>query len=335
MRYFSGVDVGATKTHALIADETGRAVGFGRSGPGNPQNVGYDGLREVLSAALREALAMAQVPKEQIAGAGFGIGGYDWPSQRPAILNAIAALGLAAPIEAVNDALIGLLAGAEEGWGVAVVSGTGCNCRGWDRTRQREGQVTGGGLLMGEAAGATELIAHAVRALAHAWTGRGPATQLAPVLAGHAGARDLSDLLEGLMSGRYVLDASAAPRVLQVAAAGDPVALALVSWAGRELGELANTVIRQLAFEATAFDVVLVGSMFADGATLIQPMRETITALAPGARLAHLTTLPVVGAVLLGMEQAGLSPSASVRGLLNQSARAARETHADRIQRDR
>ena len=32
-RYFLGVDVGATKSHALIADETGRAVGFGPPGP--------------------------------------------------------------------------------------------------------------------------------------------------------------------------------------------------------------------------------------------------------------------------------------------------------------
>ena len=34
-RYFLGVDVGGTKTHALIADENGRMTDFGRSGPGN------------------------------------------------------------------------------------------------------------------------------------------------------------------------------------------------------------------------------------------------------------------------------------------------------------
>jgi N-acetylglucosamine kinase-like BadF-type ATPase len=35
MRYFLGVDAGGTKTHALITDETGQAVGFGAGGPGN------------------------------------------------------------------------------------------------------------------------------------------------------------------------------------------------------------------------------------------------------------------------------------------------------------
>src|SRR5688572_18569709 len=49
-RYFLGVDTGGTKSHALIADETGRAVGFAQGGTGNHESVGYDGLRKVLSS---------------------------------------------------------------------------------------------------------------------------------------------------------------------------------------------------------------------------------------------------------------------------------------------
>ena len=44
MRYYLGADVGATKTHVLIADDCGQAVGFGQSGPGNHESVGYGGL---------------------------------------------------------------------------------------------------------------------------------------------------------------------------------------------------------------------------------------------------------------------------------------------------
>ena len=43
-RYYLGVDIGATKSHGVIADENGRAVGFGAAGPGNHEVVGYDGL---------------------------------------------------------------------------------------------------------------------------------------------------------------------------------------------------------------------------------------------------------------------------------------------------
>ena len=48
MKYFLGIDVGSSKTHAIIADESGRCVGFGKGWSGNHQGVGYDGLENVL-----------------------------------------------------------------------------------------------------------------------------------------------------------------------------------------------------------------------------------------------------------------------------------------------
>ena len=158
VRYYLGVDIGATKSHALIADETGRAVGFGAAGPGNHEVVGYDGLIAALGECTGQALAMAGIDRRQIAGAGFGVGGYDWPGERGATLDAIVTLGLTCPFEAVNDALIGLLAGAEAGWGVALISGTGNNCWGWDRARTRMGHVTGNGMMFGEYGGASDLV---------------------------------------------------------------------------------------------------------------------------------------------------------------------------------
>jgi N-acetylglucosamine kinase-like BadF-type ATPase len=309
MRHFLGVDVGATKTDALIADEAGRAIGFGQSGPGNHESAGYDGLAGALGLATARALSMAGLTAGDLAGAGFGVAGYDWPDERADTLAAISTLGLKAPIGAVNDTLIGLLAGSEAGWGVAVVAGTGCNCWGWDQQRQRVGQMTGGGQMMGEAAGATEVVARAIRAVARDWSGRGPATRLSPALVGLAGARDLPDLLHGLTEGRLRIGPQAAPLVFEVAAAGDAVARGVIEWAGRELGEMAVTVVRQLDFQALAFDLVLVGSLFNGGPALIDPMRATVLAAAPKARFVRLSTLPVLGAVVLAMEQAGLDPS--------------------------
>jgi N-acetylglucosamine kinase-like BadF-type ATPase len=327
-RYFLGVDVGSTKTHAVVADETGQALGFGEDGAGNHEVVGYAGLSLALCTAASRALAAAGLAKEAIAGAGFGVAGYDWPSERESTLAAIGTLGLSAPTEAVNDTLLGVLAWSEAGWGVAVVSGTGSNCWGWDETRQRVGQVTGNGLLMGEGAGSGELVSMALVKVAHEWTRRGPATALTPVLIRHAGARDLPDLLEGLVNGRYELSAAAAPLIFQTAAAGDPVALDLIRWAGAELGELAKAVIRQLKFETLEFDVVQIGSMYDGSPLLTEVMRETIQALAPGARLVRLTAPPVVGAVVLGMEAAGLRPGAEVLIRLAQTISEARQRAA-------
>jgi len=313
MQYFLGADLGGTKTHLVIADEGGRVVGFSETGPGNHQSVGYEGMFQTLKAALGQALSTADLSADCITAAGFGIAGYDWPSEKDRMMHTIERLGLDVPFAIVNDATLGLVAGAEGGWGVAIVSGTGCNCRGWDRQHRREGKVTGYGILMGEAAGGTELVYRAMQAIAHAWTHRGPATTLSQAFVNHIGAQDLGDLLEGYALDRYHVGAEAAPIVFHAANQGDLVAQDLIHWAGCELGELANAIIRQLEFENLAFDVVLIGSMFEGGARLIDPLRQTIHQLAPKARLVRLDVPPVVGAVLIAMMESGLQPAPELR----------------------
>lgn len=304
-RYFLGIDIGGTKSHALLADERGMVLGFGEGGAGNHEMVGYDGLAAVLTEITVQALLAAGLRAEQMRGAGFGVAGYDWPSELPATLAAIAGLGLSCPMEVVNDTLIGLVAGAEHGWGVAVVAGTSNNCWGWDRVH-RIGRMIGHGPRFGENGGASELVGRAVASVAKAWTRRAPATELTQRFVSYVGAKDVADLLEGLSQNGYQIGPEAAPVVFEVAQAGDPVANHVIRWAGVELGSLAVGVIRQLALEQEAFDVVLVGSLYQGGALLLEPMRETILAEAPAARLVALDAPPVVGAVLLGMRRAGV-----------------------------
>ncbi len=307
MRYFLGVDVGGSKSHAVVADEQGCALGFAAGGAGNPNVVGYEGLGQLLCTLTARALAQAGIVPSQIAGAGLGIGGYDWDSQRQVMLDTIAPLGLSAPVEFVNDAALGIPAGTEEGWGIAVVSGSGCNCRGWDRTHKRQGRVTGYGIWTGEGAGGTELVIEALKHVAYEWTRRGPATRLTPAFVEYYDARDVDDLIEGLTTERYAVTQLAGPLVFRVAAEGDPIAQEVILWGGRELGELVNAVVRQLDFQDEIFDVVMVGSTFYGSPVLAATMQQTVLPIAPHARFVRLNAPPVVGAVLLGMEQAGVS----------------------------
>lgn len=319
MQYFVGVDVGSSKTHVALADQAGQIVGFGQSGAGNNQVVGYDGMLRAVQEGLAQAVAQAQISLPQIAGAGFGIAGYDWPSQDPAMRGVLNQLGLACPMHFVNDGVPPLLAASEDGWGISLIAGTGCNCRGLDRSRQREGRVTGYGYHMGEFAGASELVWRAMQLVAFAWTQRGQPTALSDAFITFAGAADLENLLEGYTEGHLFVGAQAAPLVFAVARQGDAVAQQLLCWAGQELAEMAKAVIRQLEFEVEAFDVVLSGSLFKGGALLIDPMWQAITDFAPQARLVHLTVPPVMGSVILGMEQAGVAATAVTRQNLTNS----------------
>ena len=316
MRYYLGADLGATKTHTLITDETGAALGWGESGPGNHETVGYEGMYASMRVALEQALQASGLNKADIAGAGFGVAGFDWASEQEITAQTIERLSLNAPFKFVNDTVPGLVAGSDEGWGVVVVSGTGSNCRGWDREHKREGRVTGHGVMMGEGTGGTELMHRGMQLVGYSWSKRGPKTSLADALVEYVGAKDLDDLIRGYTTWEYRIGAEAAPIVFRVAQAGDQVARELIHWAGCELGEIANAVIRQLEFENLSFDVVMTGSMFEGGSMLIEPMRETIHKLAPKARLIRLNVPPVLGAVMLGMEAGGLAVTPSIRSTM-------------------
>ncbi len=304
--YFLGVDIGGSKSHALISDERGNALGFSTYGPGNHEVVGYEGLALALQTLTADALKMAGISKAQLTAAGFGVAGYDWPSERQPTLDAIATLGIHAPLEAVNDTIIGLLAGASQGWGVAVVAGTGTNCWGWD-SDHHIGRVTGVGY--GEHGGAGDLVDRALSSIAYEWTQRGPKTLLSTEFLRLTGAADIPALIEGIEMGEYFLSPDNARLIFRVASQGDPVAISIIQWAGSELGATALAVIHQLNLEALEFDVILVGSLYQMGEMLIAPMRQVITSEAPRARLITLSAPPVVGGVLLAMQQVGLDPS--------------------------
>ena len=68
---------------------------------------------------------------------------------------------------------------------------------------------------------------------------------------------------------------------------------------------LVVSVVRQLEFQSLEFEVVLVGSLFKGGSLLLKPMKEAIQKVASGAHFLRLKSPPVIGAVLLGMEQVG------------------------------
>jgi N-acetylglucosamine kinase-like BadF-type ATPase len=297
--YFLGVDTGATKSEALIADDTGRIVGYGRSGPGNWESVGWQGARAVLDEIINEAAKEAGIDVSRIGASGLGLAGYDWPEDHEPHETILREIGLNGPLYLVNDALLGLFAAAPAGWGVVISAGTSCNCYGRDRAG-RTGRMTGSSYF-GEYAGAGELVHYALKAVARAWSLRGPRTALTGAFVRAAGAEDVDDLLAGLMRGRYAIDASHAALVFETAAAGDSVAAQAVDWAGRELGEMALGVIRQLGLAGENFDIVLSGSFFEGSPKLQTAIAEVVSAGAPEARFVRLAAPPVAGGVLLAM----------------------------------
>ncbi len=304
MRYFLGIDVGSSKTHALVVNETGRCIGFGKAWGGNHQGVGYDGLENVLQKSFEAAREMCGVDPAHIAGAGFGVAGCDFPSDREPHLKAIASLGLSCPVEVVNDGVIGLLAGATRGVGVNVTAGSSNNCRGRNKNG-KEGRIVGNGAPFGENGGAAEIVQRGLQMVNHAWIKRIPPTALTKIYLEAVDTKDEMDLMEGLSNEQYHLFPFLALEIIKAANEGDTAAQEVIHWAGEELGWLAVSVARQIEMENEEVEIIQSGSVFDAGEKIAEPMREVVLKHCPKATLIRLDGPPVVGAVILGMEQAG------------------------------
>jgi N-acetylglucosamine kinase-like BadF-type ATPase len=319
MKYFLGIDVGASKTHALIANELGEAIGFGRAQGGNHQTVGYDGLARVLQESFRQACKMAGIDAAHVVGAGFGVGGYDFPSDRQQHLHVIGMLGLSCPLDIVNDGVIGLLAGATRGIGVNVTAGSSNNCHGRSK-KGKIGRIVGNGPTFGEYGGATEIVMKALHMVNYAWIKRISPTALTEILLNATNAKNELDLMEGISNGYYHLSSSLALDVINAARSGDNAACEIMRWSGAELGWLAVSVARQIEMENEEVEIIQSGSIFNAGALITDPMHDVLHHHCRKARLIRLDGPPVVGAVILGMEQANFDGYA-VRDLMIRTAK--------------
>ena len=319
MKYFLGIDVGSSKTHALIVDESGKCIGFGKAWGGNHQNVEYDGFFSVIEESFNGALHTCGVEKSQIAGAGFCVSGYDFPSDREPHLQAIAKLELSCPVEILNDGWNGLLAGATRGVGVNVTSGSAVNCCGRNK-HGKTGRIVGNGEQFGEFGGGIQIVTRAQVEVNYAWIKRKQPTALTKILLEATGAKDEMDLMEGLSNEQYHLFSHLALEVIQAARDGDAAAQEIIHWSGEELGWLAVSVARQIGMEHDAVEVIQSGSVFNAGEIITAPMKDIVLKYCPKARLIRLDGPPVVGAVILGMEQARFDGYA-VRDVMTRTAK--------------
>jgi N-acetylglucosamine kinase-like BadF-type ATPase len=319
---YLGIDAGGTKTHALIADGLGRVRGVGVAGPGNWEGVGLDGALATYREALGQALAEAGVAAGQLAAGGYGLAGFDWPSDHDRLDPLLVRLGVPGPRVLVNDTAVALRAGAEDGVGVVIIAGTGTTVAGCNPAGQRW-RTFGEGVDMGDMGGAGDIARLALRAVARAYTGAGPETALSDLFVRHCGAASVIEALEWIVRGQAPRPGgSLAPEVFAVAEAGDAVAQGIIRDVGASLGGNAAAVAHRLGMQALTFPVVLAGGVFRSrSAALVAAIMAPVRAVAPHAHPRLLETLPVVGGALLAMEAAGLHVTPEVHRRLAEDAR--------------
>lgn len=316
-RLYLGLDTGATKTHAIIADEHGHVLGAGQSGPGNWEGVGLEGAYRVYLQAVEQASRSAGVRIGQLGAAGYGLAGLDFPSDEARLGQVVQRLGVPGPQVLVNDTFVALRAGSRRGWGIVIISGTGANVAGCNRDGQRF-RTFGEGQALGDLGGASDIVWLAIRAVAQAYTGRGRPTQLTERFLAWSGASDALAFLEGICRGTVAPPSAAqAPMVVEAARAGDSVAQEILRDVGRDQGANAAAVARRLGMLEEPFDLVLAGGVFRSGyAPLVDAIVEVMHEQGAKPIPLVLDTAPVVGGVLLAMEADGVKVSPSLHDRL-------------------
>ena len=196
-----GIDGGGSTTVALIADAT-EVIGRAEAGPSNMQAVGVTRALKAIEDAIAAAFAAAGRPPAKVRVAVLGLAGADRPQEQDLVRTWAERFGLATQVQVVNDAQLLLAAGTPEGWGIALVAGTGSIAFG--RTRDGKiGRAGGWGYLLGDEGSAYALVINALQEVAHAADGRGQPTILTERLIYAVGGQRPMDLIPAVYRGGW------------------------------------------------------------------------------------------------------------------------------------
>ncbi len=298
-----GIDAGATKAHVALTTSEGRVLSAVTAGSANWEFVGLDGTRDVLTEAIARAGAAAKIQPGEIAAAGLGLAGLDWPSDVERLQPVVDALGVGGPSVMVNDAFLPLRAGTAHGVGLACIAGTGATVAGRNRSGQTE-RSFGASYPFTDWGGAGDLAQAAINAVAAAHMDLGPQTTLAVRMLEATGCGGVAEMMEQIMRWKVVVGGEFAPQVMEAAGEGDEAAQAIVRRAGRTIGSNVLTVARRLDMLGRAFDLVTAGGVFSSRSELLNAhLMDTVRAEAAEVNLVHWTWPPVVGALLLALDQ--------------------------------
>jgi N-acetylglucosamine kinase-like BadF-type ATPase len=300
--YFLGVDGGQSSTTALIGDESGRVIGFGRGGPCN--HVGPAEAQTKFVAAvgqcIREACEHAGIePRFEAACLGFSGG----PADKREL---IGRLLTASRLLVTHDALIALAGAMAEEPGLVVIAGTGSIAFGRNAagTTARAG---GWGYIFGDEGAAFDIARQALRAALRQEEGWGPATVLRERLIAAVSAQDANDVLHRFYTAEYPRSrvAQLAPLVDEAAASGDAVAQRILDDAAHQLAGLAAAVRAQLFAPGDVARVSYIGGVFRSR-RLLERFR-TLVELEDGNVFGPPAYGPAAGALLEAYRLAGLT----------------------------
>jgi N-acetylglucosamine kinase-like BadF-type ATPase len=304
------VDGGNSKTDAAFLAADGSVLAAVRGPGSSPHLLGLDGSIRLVDRLVSAACEHAGLRRDGAPVASVGtwfMAGADLPHEERALRREVDGLAWADRNHVANDTFAILRAGADAGWGVAVVVGAGINCVGL-APDGRSARFPALGDITGDWGGGPDIGLAALRAAVRAEDGRGPRTVLSGSVAEHFRTRRATDVAIAIHEGRVQRDRllELPPLVLLAAEAGDGAAAEILEQQAAEVVALATTALRRLKLSRQEVAVVLGGGILAAfPAPLIDRIEVGVCERAPRARCSVCRDRPVVGAALAALDLAG------------------------------
>jgi len=303
-----GFDGGGTNTIALLAKrETGELLGRGQAGPSNIQSVGVEAALKALEDSANRAFQAAGIPGATVAAATLGLAGVDRREGLDVINAWSARIGLAEKVSVANDATLLLAAGTPEGWGLAVIAGTGSIA--FVRSQTGEvGRCGGWGHTLGDEGSAYQIVREALRAACRSHDKCAPPTVLVERFVKRMNLNGPPDLIPAVYRGPWDRAAIAglAPLVLEAAAEGDILAEMIVRKEAHELALTAAGAVKNNELPLKGIPVALAGGLLLKSESYKNHFLNSLSDAGITAGVVTSVPEPALGAVVLA--QRLLSP---------------------------
>jgi N-acetylmuramic acid 6-phosphate etherase len=297
-----GVDGGGSHTVTLLADARtgGKIIGRGEGGPSNTQAVGVERAIQALDDAVNQAFCDARKPRGKVAAGALGLAGIDRPEAGVVIHDWASRVQLADRVAVDNDAPLLLAAGTPDGWGIAVIAGTGSIAfgRAPDGRFDRSG---GWGYVLGDEGSAYGIAVAGMRAVARAADGCTPPTRLTKTILDFMSLTQPIEMIHAVYLGEWdrARIATIAPLVMQLAEDGDAAARAVIANEAKELARTVAAVVRKVHLQAERVPLALTGGAILNGAGYRAQFLDALRAGGVNPDPVSLVNEPALGAVRL------------------------------------
>lgn len=305
-----GVDGGATKTVALVADSSGEVLGAGRAGSSDIHSESPPKAVDNVVASVLEALRAADGEVSDLGVCVFGLCGADWPEDVAYYEDTLRSrLTLTEVPTVTNDAFNSLRAGTDDGVGVALVLGTG----GAIAARGPDGAEWFSGERM-ERAGALELGRVAYDVLMRAEYAEGPRPTWEPAALRIFGVDSVEDMIYAITrsgGSGYRSVARLAPALLDAAHDGDAASQQVVREHGLRMASYVRAAGRRVGLTDGHKRVVMAGGLLRNPSS---QLRDSVRADLHDYLVAVSPLEPVHGALLSAADRSGVPVPASRLG---------------------